>query len=155
MQQKSAAEAATKAYAKVEMEKLAEEMEVYIASAPSVKVRLAAPEMLTVMIPGKGFSKVSHIGGEEFIPHGVYLGKRDKLIATFKPVDAVTYHHMEMPVDEAMTNLAGYDEFATNSCDGGYSLRIRDIRNNVQRAQELEQVAEKSAQYADLGFGSW
>lgn len=136
-----------------ELEKLAKEMTEGF-QATKQKVALLAPEALSVLT-AKGWAKKSHIGGEEFVPHQVYLGKRGALIGHFKPADAATYQRMEMPIEDALTRLSGFYEIAELCCVNGYHLRIIDIRSAVSERLEKEEMAKKADVYADIGFGTW
>lgn len=139
---------------KAELEKLAKEMQEYFQAKPTV-VSLLAPAALTVLIPTKGYSKSSHIGGEEFVPDGVYLGKKGKLIGTFKPKDAAPYKHMEMPIDDALSQLSNLFTICEDSCADGYQSRMSDIRNSAIKQREAEELVEKADVYRDIGFGTW
>lgn len=138
---------------KAALEALAAEMQEFFQK-PHV-VSLLAPEALTVLQSAKGFAKVSHIGGEEFVPDKVYLGKKGKLIGTFKSKDAAAYQHMEMPIDDAISKLDGFFEVTEQACEDGYHARIKSIRSQVAAEREAEGLAEKADVYASIGFGSW
>lgn len=138
---------------KAELEKLAKEMtEGFQANKQGVT--LLAPEALTVL-SAKGYGKQSHIGGEEFVPHEVYLGKKGALIGCFKPTEASAYQRMEMPIEDALTKLSGFRQIAELSCADGYQSRMSDIRNAVSAQREKEELAKKADVYADIGFGTW
>ena|GEM_PF-2241991 len=139
---------------KAALEKLAAEMQKGFESAKPV-VTLLAPESLTVLMTSKGYQKAGHIGGEEFVPQSIYLGKKGKLIACFKPREAAAYQHAEMPVDDALVKMAGFAEAAEASCADGYKSRMNDIKKEVTQQRDAERLAEKADVYKDIGFGSW
>ncbi|UUZ75422.1 hypothetical protein LP414_27285 [Polaromonas sp. P1(28)-13] len=110
--------------------------------------------LLTVERPGKGFSKVSHIGGEDFIPQSAYVGKRGKIIVRFKPKEAAAYEVMEMAADEAMTQMAGFS-LLTEMPDGDYVTHIRLLNKEASNIREKESVKDKFVEYEAIGFGTF
>lgn len=122
------------------------------AAGAGARVELLASELLTTLT-AKGYSKTPHIGGEDFIPVSVHLGKRGKLIAVFKPTEAAAYQVMEMAVDDAITKLSSFDDILDICCEGGYKSRLSDIRKLTLQAREVEELAAKGAVYEE--YGSW
>lgn len=134
--------------------KLAEGLTQYFKDVTTT-VKLFAPTMLTVKVPGTGFKKVSHIGGEEFKIDSVYLGKKSKLIFAFNPVDTVTYSQMEMEGDEALAALEHFRNGVDGAVGGDYVQEVSAIRRLEADAREAVATANKFNEYEDIGFGSW
>ena len=137
---------------KAKLEALAEELTGNLKQNASSVYTLLSAELLTTM-SSKGYAKTSHIGGEEFYADSVYLGKKGKLIAVFKPVGAAAYGTMEMPVDFAIAKLSDYDIALENSCANGYKSRMSHVENSARSEREIKQLAEKGSDYEE--FGSW
>lgn len=117
-------------------------------------VTLLSPSALTVSVPGKGYRKINHVGGEEFRPVRVTVGKTGKLIFVFKPLAAAVYAEMEMLEVDAQTQLEGFRQMANDACgSGNFVDAMRAIRQIETKAYEQEQVKEKAAVYEE--FGSW
>lgn len=121
--------------------------------AKDTVLSLLAPATLTVQVAGKGYRKHSHIGGEEFIPQSVYVGKTNRLIFVSKPVDAQPYSEMEMTENEAMTHLDKLRAVANMAAGGDFAGELKAIRELESKAREQEAMKDKFSEYAD--FGSW
>jgi len=139
--------------------KLAERMTAWFVeqkingSYDDTKLSLLAPSMLTVNTPGKGYKKHNHIGGEEFYPQSVYVGKTNRLIFVFKPVDAQPYSEMEMTENEAQTQLDKFRSVANMAAGGNFLGELKAIRELESKAREQEAMKDKFNEYAE--FGSW
>lgn len=143
---------ALSAEAQQRLEKLAETMTQFFQESRH-SVTLLSPGNLTVSIPGKGFSKVNHIGGEEFTAKRAYLGKRNKLIFVFAPEAASAYTEMEMTEPDALQNLAGFKLLADQAAGTDFYAELQAVRRMESDVREAEQVKEKFDQYE--AFGSW
>jgi hypothetical protein len=116
---------------------------------------LSSPMTLTVKKPNGSYSKVAHIGSEDFSPHSAYLGKKGKIIFVFKPVMVGTdYTHMEMEEQQAVASLMGFKEWLRENV-GDTQAKLRDIRQESAKKAEQEKLADRFETYKDLGFGTW
>lgn len=127
-------------------------------------VSLHGPETLTVEKAGTGYSKVAHIGGEDFTPFEAYVGKRRQIIVKFRPNNVASYSHMEMSAAEAIQHLSGFEEIINQQLldgDGNerlrvdYNVRNAAIHKEASELREREKNADKFETYADIGFGSF
>ena len=116
-------------------------------------VTLLAPGSLTVDIPGKGYRKQNHIGGEEFIVDSVRLGAGNKLIFIFKPTGATSYSTMEMNEVDAAASLQGFRAIANFAAAGDFFGELREIRALAGKAKQIKEAAEKINTYPE--FGTW
>lgn len=116
---------------------------------------LTGPESLTVTTEGRGYSKLPHLGGEEFIPDTAYLGKRGKVIVCFKPRDAAAYSTMEMPIEEALVKLDGFSIIANDLEGPPLMERLKGLKREESKLREQEKMKDKFVEYADIGFGSF
>jgi hypothetical protein len=114
---------------------------------------LTGPATLTVSVPGKGYRKHPHVGGEDFTPKNVRVGAGGKLIFAFKPAAAAQYTEMEMNEVDAAAQLDSFRAFANTAVGGDFFGELRAIRQLATKAREAEEVVEKSAQYRE--FGTW
>lgn len=115
---------------------------------------LVGVEQLTVERSGKGFSKVAHIGGEEFVPFEAYAGKRGKIIVRFTPREAAAYETMEMSADEALGKLQGFSTL-TNMEGGDYQSHAKRLNRDASTIRERESVKDKFTEYEAIGFGTF
>lgn len=119
-------------------------------------VTLLSPGNLTVTIPGKGYSKANHIGGESFTFERAYVGSAkagSRLIFVFKPTAASAYTEMEMTENEAQTQLDGFRAAANFAAGGDFVAELKEVRRVESAAREAETVKEKFAEYPE--FGAW
>lgn len=121
--------------------------------------RLTSGESLTVLTRvtagGGSYAKVGHIGGEEFIPSEAYVGKKGKILVKFKPTSVASYVVMEMPADEALTKLEGFDLLSVLKDGTSYRHRIATLRSAGTRIREQEANKDRFEEYKDLGFGTF
>lgn len=137
----------------LELDLLAEEITA-IFSATTETFMLSSPMALTVKKPNGGYSKVAHVGSEDFQPVRTYLGKRGKLIFVFKPVMVSEYSEMEMDESSARANLVGLKDFLKEYV-GDIESRAAQIRAQLAAKQEQAKLADRHETYKDIGFGSW
>lgn len=116
---------------------------------------LSEPLMVTVKTKDGGYSKRPLIGGEEFIAMGCYLGKRGKLIYTFKPVDVSNYVQMEMEEARAKKALSGFSDFLKSVVNYDLDRLKKAAQDKASIEAEREKLSEREEQYANMGFGSW
>lgn len=137
------------------LDALATRMTDYFAeqSESDVSTTLLSPGQLTVEVPGKGYRKQNHIGGEEFVASTVRQGAGGKLIFVFKPTAASQYTKMEMNEIDAAANMDGFRATMNLAAGGDFFAEIRSIRSLATKEKEAKEVVEKAAVYAD--FGSW
>lgn len=137
------------------LDALATRMTDYITqqSESDLSTTLLSPGQLTVDVPGKGYRKQNHIGGEEFVVTSVRRGAGGKLLFTFKPTAAAQYTKMEMNEIDAAANLDGFRATMNLAAGGDFFAEIRNIRALATKEKEAKEVVEKAAVYAD--FGSW
>ena len=114
---------------------------------------LNVPAALTVKKPSGAFSKVAHIGSEDFKPVRAYLGVKKNLILVFTPVMVSDYVEMEMPESTARVQLTGFKEWLDENL--GYQMTLEKIRVNMANVAEKASLKDKYEQYKDIGFGSW
>lgn len=120
------------------------------------QVTLLSPGSLTVTIPGKGYSKANHIGGEQFTIDRVRVGSAkagSRLIFVFKPTAASSYSDMEMTENEAQTQLDGFRSAANFAAGGDFLGELKAIRRIDSIAREHEAAKEKVNDYPE--FGAW
>lgn len=137
----------------LELDLLAEEITGIFASTTETFM-LSSPMALTVKKPNGGYSKVAHVGSEDFQPVRTYLGKRGKLIFVFKPVMVSEYSEMEMEEASAKANLVGLKDFLKEFV-GDIESRTAQIRAQLASKQEQAKLADRHETYKDIGFGSW
>lgn len=137
----------------LELDLLAEEITAIFA-ATTETFMLSSPMALTVKKPNGGYSKVAHVGSEDFQPVRTYLGKRGKLIFVFKPVMVSEYSEMEMDEASARANLVGLKDFLKEFV-GDIETRTAQIRAQLAAKQEQAKLADRHETYKDIGFGSW
>lgn len=111
---------------------------------------LLGPEQLTVEVTGRGYKKVAHMGGEDFIPNSAYVGKRGKIIVVFRPVGAASYQTMEMAADDAVSNLSAFEALSITE-GGDYKTRMKAISLKAVKLKEREAVKDKAEDYPDFG----
>lgn len=119
-------------------------------------VSLLSPGNLTVTMPGKGYSKANHIGGENFTFRRAYVGSAkagSRLIFVFKPMAASVYTEMEMTENEAQAQLDGFRAAANLAAGGDFVAELKEVRLVENKAREAETVKEKFAEYPE--FGAW
>jgi hypothetical protein len=136
-----------------ELELLAEEITSAI-KATTETFMLSSPMALTVKKPNGGYSKVAHVGSEDFQPARAYLGKRGKLIFVFTPVMVSEYAEMEMDEASAKANLVGFKDFLKESV-GSIEAKVAQIKVNLAAKQETAKMADRAETYKNIGFGSW
>ena len=113
------------------------------------KFMLTAPCMLTCKKRTGEFSKVQHVGGEEFRLAGAYLGKRRALIYQFIPLHPASYAVMEMNETEAKANMSGFGKWSSAV---GFQGMIREAKRLASRQDEQAKNKGKDEQYgADWG----
>jgi hypothetical protein len=95
------------------------------------------------------------VHGEEFIAMGCYLGKRGKLIYTFKPVDVSNYVQMEMEEARAKKALSGFSDFLKSVVNYDLDRLKKAAQDKASIEAEREKLSEREEQYANMGFGSW
>lgn len=137
----------------LELDLLAEEI-TGIFAATTETFMLSSPMALTVKKPNGGYSKVAHVGSEDFQPVRTYLGKRGKLIFVFKPVMVSEYAEMEMDEASAKANLVGFKDFLREFV-GDIDQKTGQIRAQLAAKQEQAKLADRHETYKDIGFGSW
>jgi hypothetical protein len=137
------------------LNELAGEMSDYFRASVN-KVTLLSPGNLTVTVAGKGYSKINHIGGEEFTIDRVYVGSAkagSRLIFAFKPVAASQYTEMEMNENEALASLDRFRMAADSACGDDFVGQLKVIRHIDSKAREAEAVKDKFNDYPE--FGAW
>lgn len=117
-------------------------------------VTLRSPMLLTVEKKGKGYTKEAHIGQEEFIPIGAYVGKKGNIILKFKPREAAHYEFMEMTANEGLEMLEDMSYFMELP-EGTYYARIADLNTAKSAIRDQVLVKDKFEQYQHLGFGTF
>lgn len=137
----------------LELDLLAEEITGIFVSTTETFM-LSSPMALTVKKPNGGYSKVAHVGSEDFQPVRTYLGKRGKLIFVFKPVMVSEYSEMEMEEASAKANLVGLKDFLKEYV-GDIEAKTAQIRARLASKQEADKLADRHETYKDIGFGSW
>lgn len=137
----------------LELDLLAEEV-TGILAATTETFMLSAPMSLTVKRSNDTYSKVAHVGSEDFQPVRCYLGKRGKLIFTFKPVMVSEYAEMEMDEASAKANLVGFKDFLYEFV-GDINYKTGQIRARLAAKQEEAKLADRHETYKNIGFGSW
>ena len=136
----------------LELDILAEELTTILAKT-SETFMLSAPMTLTVKRANQTYSKVAHIGSEDFQPWRCYLGRRGKLIFVFKPIMVSDYVEMEMDEATARLSLVGFEEFLKQYV-GDIDQRVAQIREQIAAKQEAAKLADRHETYKDIGFGS-
>lgn len=137
----------------LELELMAEEVTAIFA-ATTETFMLSSPMTLTVKKPNGGYSKVAHVGSEDFQPVRAYLGKRGKLIFAFKPVMVSEYIEMEMDEASCKAHLVGFKDFMYEFV-GDIDYKTGQIRARLASKKEAEKLADRHETYKDIGFGSW
>jgi ribosomal protein S12 len=115
---------------------------------------LSAPATLTVRKANGGYSKVAHVGMEDFQPVSAYVGKRGKMIFVFKPVMVADYLEMEMDEQQAFANLSGFKDYLRESVGDLQKLQS-EIKVEMAKKAEEAKLADRFDTYKDIGFGSW
>lgn len=138
-----------------EIDKLCEHMTIFFQSTSEsdIATTLSGPGMLTVNVPGKGYRKLNHVGGEEFVPTAARRGANDKIIVTFKPTAAASYTAMEMGEVDVAAQLTTGRQLLNESCAGHFFELLRAIKNIGAKERQVQEVIAKSEQYQE--FGSW
>lgn len=118
--------------------------------------KFEGPCQAVVKLRNKEFKTQSFIGDEEFKATACYMGKKGKVIVSFKPVAPQVFAFMELELGKANKLLKGFERFVTealNSKDdakvAGIVSKIAVIEANAQR----KALAEMSQ--GDARFGSW
>ena len=137
----------------LELDLLAEDIS-RILGATTETFMLSSPVSLTVRRPNNTYSKVAHVGSEDFSPVRCYLGKRSKLIFVFKPIMVCDYSEMEMDEASAKANLVGFKEFLKQFV-GDIEYKTGQVRAQIAAKKEAEKLADRHETYKDIGFGSW
>lgn len=137
----------------LELDLLAEEITAIFA-ATTETFMLSSPMALTVKKANGSYSKVAHVGSEDFEPVRTYLGKRGKLIFVFKPVMVSEYSEMEMDEASAKANLVGFKDFLKEFV-GDIEYKTGQIRARLAAKQEADKLADRHETYKNIGFGSW
>jgi hypothetical protein len=119
------------------------------------RVSLNGPTSLTVKHKA-GYGKRNHIGGEEFLLDGVYVGsgRNDhRMIFVLKPIDVVDYTHAEMIQTECETKLLDWLPAVNRAVGGNYYAELDKVRS-IDAAKIMEQERERLAgDYQE--FGAW
>ena len=117
---------------------------------------LGEPLYLAVRRKDGGFSKQAHIGGEDFIPSGSYVGKKGTLIFKFVSKDVANYVEMEIGEEQAYKSLSGLREYI-HDITGGELERIKNEAIDIAALEvERKKMESNSKAYDDeFGFGSW
>lgn len=137
------------------IEEISVEINNALSESDSPKFMLMEPMVLTVY-NGRGFSKVPSVGGEEFKAVGCYVGKTGKLIYKFKPVDAASYQHMELPEHAANRSFGReFAKFINDVAGHDFKKRKADAAREAALKAEQEKLKDRQEKYADIGFGSW
>ncbi|MDP9155348.1 MAG: AAA family ATPase [Pseudomonadota bacterium] len=95
---------------------------------------LNGPAQLTIKTRQSQYKKKAFLGDEQLIFTSAYAGKRDGVIAVFKNRVPVDYAYIEIPLDEAMTQLRGFKHFVD-------SLRIPDLEAVLTGVESQKQHA--------------
>ncbi|MEB0115445.1 hypothetical protein QN395_03015 [Undibacterium sp. RTI2.2] len=135
----------------VDLEQISNELSENLNFTKTPNVSLRAPTNLTVVCP-KGFSKQSHIGGEEFTITDARVGKKGKIILSLRPKDATNYSHAEVLLDDAKQQLNGVMETLETALPG-FDDFIKGVKVLEVQKKEVAEVAVKMKDYQD--FGSW
>ena len=133
---------------------LAEEVTDALRNNSSETFMLLSPMTLVVKRENGTYSKVAHVGCEDFLPTRCYWGRRGKLIFVFKPVMASDYVEMEIDEASARAYLIRFGDFLKELV-GDLDQRIARIRTKVAAKREAEKLADRHETYKDIGFGSW
>ncbi|MEZ2310840.1 hypothetical protein AB6809_29770 [Paraburkholderia sp. RCC_158] len=112
--------------------------------------RLTGPMQLTIKTRQSQYKKKAFLGDETFTLSSHYIGKKD-MILVFKNTRPVDYAFMEMPLDEALTALNGFKEFA-DAAGGG---DIHGTLANIETMKTQERRAEQAVLMQDPEFASW
>lgn len=137
-----------------ELTDIAQEFTAHLASLPNdpgLKATLKGPEVLTAQRKSGTFAKLSHIGREEFKPFEAYMGKRGRLILKLAPLQAADYSHVEMFIDDALTNLEGIQDFMVYPNGDTLSKQLAAINLKFTALREAEKNRSKFDQYNDFG----
>lgn len=111
---------------------------------------LTGPMQLTIKTRQSAYKKKAFLGDETFTLSSHYVGKKE-MILVFKNTRPVDYAFMEMPLDEALTNLKGFREFA-DAAGGG---DIHGALANIETIKTQERRAETEVLMQDPEFASW
>jgi hypothetical protein len=115
---------------------------------------LSAPMALTVKKANNAYSKVPHVGSEDFAPSRAYVGKRGKIIFIFKPVMVSEYSEMEMDETQASANLVGFKEWLRENV-GDFQGKLKEMRVESAKKAEQAKLADRYETYKNIGFGTW
>lgn len=115
---------------------------------------LSSPIALTVRKANGAFSKMPHVGMEDFQPASAYIGKRGKMIFVFKPVMVAEYVEMEMDEQQAFANLNGFKDYLRENVGDLQKLQT-EIKVEMAKKAEEGKLADRHETYKDIGFGSW
>ncbi|MPQ56354.1 hypothetical protein [Duganella sp. FT27W] len=135
---------------------LAEAMSAYFSMDEKVKTDLLSPATLTAKVPGKGYRKVSHVGGETFIFDGVYVGATNRLIFVLVPEsgsEASGYTQVELTEQEGQNLLDNFRSHCTAAAGRNFREAMHEIHAVERQAAKVEEVAEKATDYEQ--YGSW
>lgn len=135
------------------MELLCEELSTALGKATE-SFMLSSPLALTVKKANGTYSKVAHVGSEDFAPARAYMGKRGKIIFVFKPVMVSEYSEMEMDDRQARESLVGFKEWLRENF-GDMQGKLADIRAEAAKKAEQTKLADRYETYKDIGFGTW
>ncbi|MBC7666840.1 MAG: hypothetical protein H7276_24140 [Caulobacter sp.] len=125
------------------------------AKGTSAKFSLTAPDTLTVKKRDGTFAKKPHIGGEEFVCTGVYMGKRGKMIFQFQPTAAADYAQLELTEKQAQDLMGDFEAYAAQIIGRDLQLAKREAAEQSSLEAERAKLSDPSDVYSDLGFGSW
>jgi hypothetical protein len=135
------------------MELMCEELSVTLGKSTETFM-LSSPLALTVKKANGAYSKVPHVGSEDFAPARAYMGKRGKIIFVFKPVMVSEYSEMEMEERQARENLVGFKEWLRENF-GDMTSKLAEIRSEAAKKAEQTKLADRYETYKDIGFGTW
>jgi len=114
---------------------------------------LTGPMTLTVLKRDGKYSRMPHVGGEDFRPEKAYFGKRGSLIIVFRPVMSQPYEFMEMTAAEAKQHMLGFTPFYRDKIDEavGEELQAAKAAENEKAAEKTHE--ERATKYNE--YGSW
>lgn len=135
------------------MELMCEELSAALGKATE-SFMLSSPLALTVKKANGAYSKVAHVGSEDFAPARAYMGKRGKIIFVFKPVMVSEYSEMEMDERQARESLVGFKEWLRENF-GDMQSKLTEIRSEAAKKAEQTKLADRYETYKDIGFGTW
>ena len=126
-------------------EKFADSKETFLLSGPATLTVKKGEDSAS------GYSKVPHIGGEDFKPVSAYMGKRGNPIFIFKPVMASGYSFMEMSEKDARAQLVGFKEYLSEI---DYYDFMTEYGRRLTKIKDGKAIEAKGEQYSGE-FGSW